>query len=490
MTRRCATEAEKQQGRNDLARVLQKYCSAPSRNAFIVDDESRILELCHMFPDLAKEKIVIKEDGCSQYPLVCMLFKSNSIANIRTFCERHPQALLTPDEQGNLPLHVVCRNSGLLRHAETISWLARQCPASVSRINQHGNLPIHSLFSSFLWHPILEESIVTLLNIHPESLVIPNSEGIFLFEYALKYNVSANAFKMLLAQVPLNTKSATIYSRIRICQEKAHIFSRMLPQLRSLKILDAKISVEAWCWLMKCLSNNSTISRLCIVLREDLATNKIASQALRDMLLINTTIKDLSLRVDVPRLSPRTMKWDLTSTIIPLMKRNQLTSLALANVKVNILPSIAQVLQKNTSLKSLALPYHGKYNAELDLLVEVLQHHNTTVHEITFPCNSLFRYQNEKHIEYYTKLNRFGRGHVRNPSTTMDDFVCLFDNLTKEVHLYIIKKSRGSIRVEDNNKHPKILILNDAEADADWLDICYGLLRDNPSTWSILASLS
>lgn len=463
--------------REELHLIVYKYFStSPTRGTFTTSDEIRILEICQKTPCLSSEKIMLNHKT-AMYPLMCLAYKTESMETLQSFCEQHPEALRIRDEIGNYPLHTACQHLSSLSLKGTTSLLASKYPQAVSRANKSGNLPIHILFSSLLWQGAtdMEEDILSLLNIYPDALLFPNRQGHFLCEHALKHNFSLPVFRAFFQRIPENLQSATIYNRVEMTVPKTAVLSKTLPQLKSLKCYEADWTTEAWCLLMKCLESNVSICQLHLGLRDSLATNNTATAAFHTMLLMNNAIKELKLRVDVPRLSARAMTWDLTATVTGILRRNQLRTLSLTNVKLHI-PAMAEVLQQNESLQSLALPYHGRNNAELCCLVDVLQGNNTSLQDIYFPCSSLFRYRNEMQIQYYAKLNLFGRRKARDSSTTLKKLVNILSNL---------QQAKSNNESAKGNHFKKQKIIAD---DADFLGIYFGLLRELPSTWSITAT--
>jgi hypothetical protein len=102
-----------------------------------------------------------------------------------------------------------------------------------------------------------------------------------------------------------------------------------------------------------------------------------------------------------------------------------------------------EALKSNKSLVGLHLDYtnHVDKRRKLKSLVPVLQGPNTTLQSATFQA----QYEYRKGISYYTNLNKYGRGKVRDPETTIPELVNLLEAVPEYKMLYgLLRDSPGN----------------------------------------------
>jgi hypothetical protein len=161
-------------------------------------------------------------------------------------------------------------------------------------------------------------------------------------------------------------------------------------------------------------------------------------------------LKDLTLR------SSHLDRIDITDALVQLISNDSLESIAIGGPMVKIGP-VCESLKGNKTLRRFDYPATLDTKAKRGLLAETLENHNSTLEYVRISIPNVVHEEVEcKKIQYFTRLNQFGRAKVQNPSTTTASFVKLLRNFDT---LSLVCRPHDKLAIQ------------------------YGLLRESPSLW-------
>lgn len=148
---------------------------------------------------------------------------------------------------------------------------------------------------------------------------------------------------------------------------------------------------------------------------------------------------------------------DVTEPICALLFQNRLFSLTIDNDHNTLIldmKSVCGALEHNHTLKYLDVYWALESKEGMSYLVSLLDNHNVTLNTVPITTES-FRSPMGQKIQYYTKLNRYGREVARESDTNLSDLIFLLSEAV----------TATSAPFADGN-------------------ILFGLLRETPALWS------
>ena len=148
---------------------------------------------------------------------------------------------------------------------------------------------------------------------------------------------------------------------------------------------------------------------------------------------------------------------NITAPIVELLEKSKSIESISINGPSLDMELLCRVLQFNNTLKILDAPKVLESKVSRGCLAYVLENHNSTLqYARIFASIELEQEEEFQKVEYFTRLNQYGRAQVQDPSTKNSSFVKLLQNL------------RALLRVSSTTA---------------CLSVQYGLLREAPSLW-------
>lgn len=473
------------------------------------------IEVCKVYPDLALKCKVYRDLVTKETLLESLIVGRAPIDLLEKFCSLFPEAsrAVTSDGWGNSPLHRACQEFST-GSGRIVRCLAAAFPQLVSQTDRCDNLPLHLLRRHYHKENAdivgLVEATDILLELFPEGLKTANQEGLTPLGYWLLKRTHPSIQEVFVKHIsrlssvtfPLNVKT--------ISNGAANFFPSLSGSISNVKKLELDIAVASLkesedfvgivqTFVPQCTRLTSlTISFPSIRRGAGGFTHPLAepvADLLRHGCLEELILKEgiqmkpepiIQAIVNRPNSPLKTLDIrcfrrndDMTQLIADVIAANSnLNSLAISNVMIYEQQPIFQAVARNTHLRSLCLPNiiisahsDGESSSEggmenldetihdddgVERLSRVLQTHNTSLEQIrcfeaTFAEMQGLEY---KSIQYYTRLNRFGRRQTRLDSFTCADLVKLLVNM------------------------------NDHFGDNSSLGYTFGILLECPVTWT------
>jgi hypothetical protein len=134
-----------------------------------------------------KEPLAVREAGPEgQLPIHCLLRCESrvDVTMVQLLGDRHPGALLTRDDEGCLPIHLISENMSIeeaitwMESSEILEYMVAKCPASVrERPPKGGGSLLHLALHVWPWACSSVFAIGLLVDACPDVLQLANDEG-------------------------------------------------------------------------------------------------------------------------------------------------------------------------------------------------------------------------------------------------------------------------------------------------------------------------
>lgn len=419
----------------------------------------------------------------------------------------YPEAASIKDKEGNLPLHKLLRKYAVRLRPQLVEALADCMVTEVQallKIFPEGIMTIGSCITdmtpldfvlsihSNILHPRL---LYGMLDLAPASLTELRFEG-SLGGSGVLTQQCAQSFERLMPQ--LTTIEWALASSAQYSPAGWSCFIRNIGLCENLRHLDIHVPTriladdnDGYAATIETLSKLLTLSTLDLSfnanrvndagreriskLAEPIAT--LIQQGNLQKLAVNTCHLDISIdpirilaasinsKLQALELRPCPGNLDLTTLLVDLLQAegSVLRSLALKNIRFQTGPFF-HALAQNSTLRQLRIP--NIINDEVvekepnQRLSNILKESNTTLQWVQCVSATLAQRKSteNKAIQYYTLLNRFGRAKLRQMSCTRSVLAQQLANIVNNSDLQ--RKENGV------------------------LDVCYGILREVPMLWS------
>ncbi|CAB9521135.1 expressed unknown protein [Seminavis robusta] len=446
----------------------------------------RYLHLLRQNPVLARDRfrrtVGLWGDEFSIYPLVFTIEIGASLEIIREVFEMNPEALSQPVSplEGDYPLHLAC--SQLSKSSvPVVIFLAQAYADAVKMPDLDDFLPLHRLLRRPQRCVTLHE-VHTLLDIFPQSMKVECVFGLPLLLALNCEQTKRDVLHCLIARfpkdvtdlqlgervvTPLNNDNARrqrgeLISRRRMygsmTLEHARLISKIFPQIRTLCCTPQQWSERAFVHFMVELYHQNELLELDLHLPPNLLSrDDFACSTIQQLLRQNKSLQRLAIDFGAPDHAFSSTP-DLSGTERCLhylgMGLCQNQTLRSCHVAKNLITSFeAQVFTKalwkpltkvlveqNATLECICIP-HVEKEAELPL--------------------------EGQRVQFWTRLNRFGRAKARNPRVTLNDFV--------DVVIAAVTTNRNADG--DCSCYGELTKLQ-------LQNVLFGLLQECPSRWS------
>lgn len=462
----------------------------PLRNDLVLNPP-KYLHLLRLHPSLARDRfrrrVGMWGDEFSIYPLVFCIEIGASLAIIQEVFDMYPEALSQPVSplEGDYPLHLACSQ---LHKApvSVILFLAQAYADAVKMEDLDGFLPLHRLLYKPQRAATLHE-VHTLLDIYPQSQSFNCVFGSPLLLAMDADPTKRDVLTCLILRFPKDITelqfgervlhqdrkptpgSRKIYSVMAL--DHARLITPLLPQISSLTMTPQQWSPRAFAHLMPELYRQPQLIELDLHLPPNLLQrDDFACSTIQQLLQHNRGLEHLSIDfghgAGESSYSPNP---DLSGTESCLHYLGaglcQNDTLRTCHVAKNIIAN----LQANLFRRAIWIP-----------LAKVLQLTNENLEVISIP-----HVEKEENlpkdgqtVQYYARLNKFGRKRARDPHVTLDEFVTLLVMASEHPRWQTITHT-SSTKVpqplEDGNGHSLQLQLH---------NVLFGLLHECPSRWT------
>jgi ankyrin repeat protein len=156
-----------------------------------------ILLLIRLWPEALRRPANLSKSKQNMLPLhIACDCGPMPLKILKLIIERYPEAIFTPNGNGDLPIHIACK--GYHVKAETVKYLISQLPDSVKTMNTKGELPLHIIAGrrGQEAHKIIEYLFLA----YPESITISNGKGELALHCACSANQPLEIVKLLFAK--------------------------------------------------------------------------------------------------------------------------------------------------------------------------------------------------------------------------------------------------------------------------------------------------
>lgn len=449
----------KPEERSALCSLEEVYQYQEDGGDLTLEGEEDVLAIIRDYPVLALESAISAAEGYGILPLEFLLTHRASLSTIQSLCKIAPDAPQQKNFWWSFPLHEACEYPSTF--PGVIPYLVELYPQAASWKNMHEKRPIDCL----LGRQSSLDDVQSLLRVHQPTTV---SDQDNLLQVAFEGPNDKEILEFIVDQCP-KVKSFRADKLQVLCPNRAQALTRLLPQLKIFRFRSKSVELIGWQHLMHSLGSCESIQRLHLDIertacrgdiRPAMSTALATIPNLLDLTLLGRRRAYGSQAVDNVSERNETMG-RITEAIATLLRRNSLECIRIENVSLQHETIFDVLKHDNTSLRRMYMVGCVDSNDKRKDLVDVLLQ-NTSLQDIPIRSYGGDSTTYEK-IDYWTKLNRFGRRIARNPRTSLKKFVSMLHDANV--------RSGVSSRDQDHL------------AQITRAQLLYGLLRECPSIW-------
>lgn len=477
--------------RRKLAAIIREETPTtvhhPLRND-LVHNPPKYLSMLRLHPSLARDRFRRRvglwgDDEFSIYPLVFCLEIGAPLDILKEVFDMYPEALSQPVSplEGDYPLALACSQ---LHKApvRVILFLAQAYADAVKMEDLDGFLPLHRLLYKPQRAATLHE-VLTLLDIYPQSqacdcvfgcpILLAMDAGshtkrdvlICLVQRFPKEIVELHLGEQVFLDDDHRPPSRKILKLLDL--DHARILAPILSQVKILTLTPQQWCPRAFVHVMEQLyrgqqaQGSSLVQQLDLHLPPNLLQrNDLACSTIQQLLQQCRALQHLAIDFGhgAGEYNPNP---DLTGTetCIHYLGAGLCQSQTLQSCRVARTPLLHQI-QPNLFRRAIWIP-----------LAKVLQLHNATLQVIRIPHVEHHLPKDGQVVQYYARLNQFGRKQARDPKISLQDFVSLLQQANQSSQWQLPTTQQQEVAIH----YPLQLQLH---------NVLFGLLLECPSRWA------
>ena len=285
--------------RNELALIFDRT------NWHYPEAHNFVLSVIQQYPELASETFEDSYDEV-RYPLSHLLVARASLDVIQAVYNLYPDVISKKQgSRGDYCAHDACWYGN---NTEVVKFIVTEFPEALTMKNQFDRLPMHDALRSSQvsrsgkWTELTPlKTLQFLLEMYPQW--IPDNDGKNYLESAFSYGYKVDTLNCFADHWPSHLDSFQFQSTRAVAfdEEKISILTKILPQLKSLRLDSPTWTLKGFVSLMQYLEEQNGANHFLQMLEilefpvELLAQEELAQAALRQCLSQNTTLNILIL---------------------------------------------------------------------------------------------------------------------------------------------------------------------------------------------------